>query len=119
MGDYTGSIKVEQSGDELFRYLSDVGNLPQYFSRMTSAEPGTGAEVKTTAELPDGRTVRSVQLRFYARVGRRLRDGVQAILHGAPAPVPSHTREGLVVAPSGIGTQPLETLSLNAPHPGA
>jgi uncharacterized protein (UPF0548 family) len=62
---------------------------------------------------------RGAQLRFYTRVGRRLRDGVQAILHGAPAPIPSHTREGLVVAPSGIGTQPLERLSLNAHHPGA
>jgi uncharacterized membrane protein len=57
MGDYTGTISVEQSGDELFRYLSEVGNLPEYFSRMTSAKPGAGAEVKTTAELPDGQTV--------------------------------------------------------------
>jgi len=38
----------------LFDYLSDVGNLPRYFSRMTSAQPGQGEEVRTTAKMPDG-----------------------------------------------------------------
>lgn len=61
---------------------------------------------------------RATQLRFYAEVGRRLRDAVQAILHGAPAPVPARTPEGLVVAPSGVAVHPLEQLSITTHHPG-
>jgi uncharacterized membrane protein len=57
MGEFTGSITVDGSGEELFRYLSDVRNLTDYFPRLSSAEPGPGDEVKTTANLPDGRVV--------------------------------------------------------------
>lgn len=57
MGDFTGSVTVEASSEAVFRYLSNVDNLPRYFSRMTSAERGSGEEVKTTAALPDGRVV--------------------------------------------------------------
>lgn len=57
MGDFTGSINVNQGADAVFDYLSDVGNLPQYFSRMTSAEPADGEAIETTAKLPDGREV--------------------------------------------------------------
>lgn len=57
MGDFTGSVTVNENNEALFRYLSDVSNLPDYFSRMTSAEPGGGEEIKTTAKLPDGTAV--------------------------------------------------------------
>lgn len=55
MGDFTGTEKIDANAEELFRYLSDVSNLPRYFSGMTSAEAGRGEEVHTTARLPDGR----------------------------------------------------------------
>jgi len=55
--DYTGSSRVDAPADALFDYLSDVGNLPDYFSRMRSAAPGEGEEVHTVAEGPDGQTV--------------------------------------------------------------
>jgi uncharacterized membrane protein len=57
MADFTGSTRVEASADALFDYLSDVSNLPRYFARMTSAEPGEGEEVRTTASMPDGTEV--------------------------------------------------------------
>ena len=45
---------MDASSQTLFDYLSDVANLPQYFSRLTSAVPGDGEEIKTTAKMPDG-----------------------------------------------------------------
>jgi len=57
MADFTGTTQVSVSTDALFDYLSEVGNLPKYFSRMTSARPGEGAEVSTTAKMPDGTEV--------------------------------------------------------------
>lgn len=54
MADFTSTTTVDASPDDLFAFLSDVGNLPRYFARMTSAEPGEGNEVRTSAQLPDG-----------------------------------------------------------------
>ncbi len=57
MGDFTGTTSVSAPIDALFGYLSDVSNLPRYFARMTSAEPGEGEQVRTTAVMPDGTEV--------------------------------------------------------------
>lgn len=57
MADFQGTTTVEAADDVLFAFLSDVHNLPTYFARMTSAEPGEGNEVRTTAALPDGSQV--------------------------------------------------------------
>lgn len=51
MSDYERTETVDATADALFDYLSDVGNLPDYFERMTSAERGDGEEVHTTAEI--------------------------------------------------------------------
>ena len=56
MGDYEQSATVQASPNKVFAYLSDVKNLPSYFDSMTSAVPGNGDEVKTTA-LVDGKEV--------------------------------------------------------------
>ncbi len=56
MGDYEQSTTVQAAPDKVFSYLSDIHNLPTYFDRMTSAIPGDGDEVRTTA-LVDGREV--------------------------------------------------------------
>src|SRR3954471_5943064 len=54
MADYTRTITLTTDADTAFRWLSDVRNLPKYFSSMTSAEPtGDGEEVHVTAEVPD------------------------------------------------------------------
>ena len=45
MNDYEPTARVDASADALFAYLSDVDNLPDYFERMTEAEPGNGQEV--------------------------------------------------------------------------
>lgn len=57
MADFLGTTDVSVPADALFDYLSEVSNLPKYFARMTSAEPGQGEEVKTTAKMPDGTEV--------------------------------------------------------------
>jgi uncharacterized membrane protein len=56
MADYEARTELGADADEVFHYLSDVANLPRYFTRMTSAEPGDGEEVHVTADLGD-RTV--------------------------------------------------------------
>jgi uncharacterized membrane protein len=57
MGDFQASTTVDADANALFDYLSQVSNLPRYFARMTSAEPGDGAEVHTVARMPDGKQV--------------------------------------------------------------
>ena len=54
MGDFQATTTVNAAEGALFDYLSQVGNLPQYFARMTSASTGDGEEVHTTAQMPDG-----------------------------------------------------------------
>jgi carbon monoxide dehydrogenase subunit G len=54
MPDYERTETVAARPDALFAYLSDVRNLPKYFARMTSAEPGDGEEVRTTARIDMG-----------------------------------------------------------------
>jgi uncharacterized membrane protein len=51
MGDYQRSAKVKASPDSLVNYLSDIRNLPKYFSHMTSAEKAGPDEVHTTANV--------------------------------------------------------------------
>jgi uncharacterized protein YndB with AHSA1/START domain len=50
MGTYESTTTVTASPDELFSYLSDINNLPEYFAAMTSAEPAGKAE----GEVPPG-----------------------------------------------------------------
>jgi hypothetical protein len=51
MGDYSGSTEVEASAGRLFGYLSQIGNLPRYFTAMTSAEPAGQDAVRVVADL--------------------------------------------------------------------
>ena len=57
MGDYQARTELAAPARRVFDYLSEVGDLPDYFDRMTSARPGEGEAVKTTAKLPDGTEV--------------------------------------------------------------
>lgn len=58
MADYVATAHVHSSADALFAYLSDVGNLPEYFNRMTSAHSvEQGEAVEVTAKIPGGREV--------------------------------------------------------------
>lgn len=77
MGDFTASETIAAEPGALFRYLSDVRNLPRYFSRMTSAEPGQGEEVRTTARLPDGREVESSAWFRVRKDGQRIEWGAE------------------------------------------
>ncbi len=54
MADYQATSELAASARRVFDYVSDVSNLPAYFDRMTSARPGEGEAVQTTATLPDG-----------------------------------------------------------------
>lgn len=50
MGDYEMSQEVDAPAGRLFGYLSDIGNLPRYFTAMTSAEPAGRDAVRVVAE---------------------------------------------------------------------
>jgi hypothetical protein len=51
MGDYSGSAEVDAPAGRLFGYLSDIGNLPRYFTAMTSAESAGQDAVRVVADL--------------------------------------------------------------------
>ena len=55
MGDHSGSADVGVPAGQLFDYLSEVSNLPRYFTAMTSAEPAGQDEVHVVADV-DGVT---------------------------------------------------------------
>jgi uncharacterized membrane protein len=99
MGDFTGSTTVDVAPDALFDYLSDIANLPDYFTRMTSARRGDGEEVHTTASLPDGREVEG-------DAWFRVDDGEQRIEWGSEGPNDYHGH--VDVTPSGSGGSTVE-----------
>jgi len=51
MGDYQRSQDVNAPAGQLFDYLSDIGNLPRYFTAMTSAESAGHDAVRVVADL--------------------------------------------------------------------
>jgi uncharacterized membrane protein len=51
MGDYERTVQVDVPAKRLFDYLADVGNLPRYFARMTSAERTGPEEVAVVANV--------------------------------------------------------------------
>ena len=51
MGDYSGSADVGAPAGQLFDYLSEISNLPRYFTAMTSAEPVGQGEVHVVADV--------------------------------------------------------------------
>lgn len=51
MGDYRHTQDVDAPAAQLFDYLADVGNLPKYFSAMTSATPAGDEAVRFVAEV--------------------------------------------------------------------
>jgi uncharacterized membrane protein len=80
MGDYEQTTTVSADADALFRYLSDVNNLPDYFAAMKSAEPAEGDAVHTVAEV-DG-TEREGEAWFTAdEEARSIRWGAQGESH--------------------------------------
>lgn len=95
MGDFSGTITVAASSQALFDYLSDVGNLPQYFSRLTSAVRGDGEEVHTTARMPDGPEVEG-------DAWFRVDEAAQRIEWGSEGPSEYHGH--LDVSPAGDGS---------------
>ncbi len=52
MPTYQRSLTIDADPDDLFQYLSEIENLPKYFSSMTEAHPATGDEVHVVAQLP-------------------------------------------------------------------
>lgn len=95
MGDFTGTTPVSVPIDVLFAYVSDVGNLPRYFSRMTSAQPGDGEEVRTTARMPDGTEVQGDAWFRVDRAARRIEWGSEG---------PSEYAGHLQLIPDGQGS---------------
>jgi len=75
VADFFGSTAVDASEQVSFDYLSTVANLPRYLTRMISAEPGDGDEVRTTVGLPDGQEVRGALWFRVDRAAQRIEWG--------------------------------------------
>lgn len=75
VADFFDSTAVDVSERVLFDYLSTVANLPRYLTRMISAEPGDGDEVRTTVGLPDGEEVRGASWFRVDRAAQRIEWG--------------------------------------------
>lgn len=97
MADFQATTTVNADAGALFEFLSDVRNLPRYFSRMSSARPGDGNEVHTEARLPDGTAVEGDAWFEVDREARRIEWGAE----GA-----SGYRGSLEVADIGTGSGP-------------
>jgi uncharacterized membrane protein len=69
MGDYSGSTEVGAPAGRLFGYLSQIGNLPRYFTAMTSAEPAGQDAVRVVADLNG--TTREAEAWFHVDRERR------------------------------------------------
>lgn len=57
MSQHERSLSIDAPASALFDYLSEISNLPKYFTRMLTAEPGDGEAVRTSARMPDGQVV--------------------------------------------------------------
>ena len=53
MADYLASTDVAAPADELFDYLSQIENLPNYFERMTSVTDNEDGTISVSADLGD------------------------------------------------------------------
>jgi uncharacterized membrane protein len=53
MADFLTSAEVAAPADELFDYLSQVENLPNYFERMTSATDNGDGTITVSADIGD------------------------------------------------------------------
>jgi uncharacterized membrane protein len=53
MADFLASTDVAAPADELFDYLSQVDNLPNYFERMTSVTDNEDGTISVSADLGD------------------------------------------------------------------
>jgi uncharacterized membrane protein len=53
MADYVARAQVAARADQLFDYLSQVENLPDYFDRMTSVTDNQDGTITATADLGD------------------------------------------------------------------
>jgi len=62
---------------------------------------------------------RWTQERFYRNIQSRMADLVRAAQHGRPLPAPTVRPDGIVLAPSGIRSHPLERLARGWLHPGS
>ncbi len=104
MGDYEQTTTVSADADALFRYLSDVNNLPDYFAAMKSAEPAEGDAVHTVAEV-DGRELEGEAWFTADAEARSIRWGAQG---------PNHYSGELEVTGADAGSQ--VTVRLHTEH---
>ncbi|MER5673632.1 WhiB family transcriptional regulator [Pseudonocardia alni] len=97
MADFHASTTVNADAAALFAFLSDIRNLPRYFSRMTAARPGDGNEVHTEAQTPDGTRVEGDAWFEVDRDARRIAWGSEG---------PGDYRGSLEVTDIGTGSGP-------------
>jgi uncharacterized protein YndB with AHSA1/START domain len=90
MGTYEATTAVTAAPDELFAYLSDVNNLPEYFAAMKAAEPAGDAEGHGGGSVPPGANA----VHTVAEVHGQRREGEAWFTHDADARTISWGSEG-------------------------
>lgn len=113
MPEYTSTRTVDADAERLFAFLSDVSNLPRYFSAMTEARPGDGESVITTAVIePPGEQKRTVHGEAWFRID----DAQNQLAWGAEGP--NDYRGELAVTSEGSGSKVELTLHTESSRPG-
>jgi uncharacterized protein (UPF0548 family) len=127
----TEVVDTERDGERLYGWAYETleGHLEQgklLYEVVKDAATGT-VELRLRAysrQAPISNPVvrlgfrlfgRRTQLRFYRKVGQRLRDSVRAIQEGGNRPTRAKLGDGLVMAPSGVRVRP-EPTSAAARH---
>jgi uncharacterized membrane protein len=93
MSDYAHTTTVRRPADDVFAYLSDIGNLPQYFEAMESAESAGHQAVHVVANVEGQRREGEAWLAVDSDA-RRLQWGSEG---------PNDYHGELTVTPSGNG----------------
>lgn len=114
MAEHRREHAVQTDAHRTYELLSDVGNLPRYFPRITSATPVEGGDaVDTTAVIdPPGEAEREVSGQAWFRTD----DAARRIEWGAEGDSDYHG--ALTVVDAGAGATVVLELHTPHEHPG-
>ena len=114
MPTYSRETPVAASASAAYAYLSEVGNLPEYFPMMTGAKATSGDEVETTAVIePPGEEKHEV----HGTAWFKHDDAGQAISWGSEGPNDYHGEIDVDADGDGASTVRF-TLHTESDHPG-
>ncbi len=114
MPSYSRETKVKVADKAAYAYLSEVGNLPEYFPMMTGAKKTSGDEVETTAVIePPGEKKHEVHSTAWFKQD----DAAQRVTWGSEGPNDYHGEIDVDADGDGASTVRF-TLHTESGHPG-